>query len=240
MYIIPSIDIKDGRCVKLIQGKPGTGLNISSDPLEVAVRWQQQGAERIHVIDLDAAITGSQQNRGIVQRILAEMEIPVAVGGGVRSKEYADFLLKARARWVILGTAAIERPNFVAEIAKNIAPDHLMVAVDSKQGNVLTEGWTKYSGQSTHTLLNKFENIGVGSFLYTDVEVEGTLKGVHVRDIKRLVQATRIPIIYAGGISSIQDLLNLTEAGVKGAVIGMALYKGKFTLQEAMEAVEVA
>jgi len=240
MDIIPSVDIRDGRCVKLVQGKPGTGLNVSSDPLEVAVKWQEQGAKRLHIIDLDAAIAGSQQNRRIVQRILGVLKIPAEVGGGVRSKEYADFLLKAGARWVILGTAAVERPRFVAELTENILPDRLIVAIDSKQGSVLTDGWTKDTGQPTQTLLNKFENIGVGGFLYTDVEVEGTLRGVQVRDIKRLVQATRIPIIYAGGISSIQDLLRLTETGIKGAVIGMALYKGKFTLQEAMEVVGIA
>jgi phosphoribosylformimino-5-aminoimidazole carboxamide ribotide isomerase len=240
MDIIPSVDIKNGQCVKLIQGKLGTGLKVSVNPLEVAVSWEAEGAKRLHIIDLDAAITGSKQNRVVIQRIVEKLEIPVEVGGGIRSMDYLNFLLKAGAQWVILGTAVVEQPNFVFKIAESVSPDRIIIAVDSKQGSVLAEGWTKDTGKTTQSLLRNFENMGISAFLYTDVEVEGTLRGIQIRDIERLVQVTKIPIIYAGGISSIQDLLNLTKAGVNGAVIGMAFYSGKFTFQEAMEAVKIA
>jgi len=240
VIVIPSVDIKDGRCVKLIRGKPGSGRVISDDPLEVAKSWEEEGAEILHLIDLDAAISGDERNREIIKHILAEMKIPVEVGGGIRTVEKALALLEAGAEWVIMGTAAVENPTLVSEVAEVINASHLILAIDSEGARVLTRGWTQRTQLSTEEAVKWFRDLKLAAFLYTDVKVEGTLRGIDDEGIRRLIAATETPIIYSGGITSLQDVRTLAQLGLRGAVVGRALYDGHFTLREAIDVVQAA
>ncbi len=237
MLVIPSVDIKDGRCVKLVRGRPGSGRVISDDPLEVAKSWEKEGAEILHLIDLDATISGDARNRGVVKRILREARIPVEVGGGVRTVEVASALIEAGAEWVIMGTAAIENPDLVSEVVKVIEPSRLIIAIDSEDARVLTRGWTQRTQLSTMGATAYFQNLKVAAFLYTDVRVEGTLQGIDRGGIEMLIRSTEKPVIYSGGITTLQEIRTLAQLGLKGAVVGRALYDGYFTLREAMDVV---
>ncbi|MEM2904527.1 MAG: 1-(5-phosphoribosyl)-5-[(5-phosphoribosylamino)methylideneamino]imidazole-4-carboxamide isomerase [Candidatus Bathyarchaeia archaeon] len=236
MIVVPSVDIKNGRCVKLIQGRPGTGLDISGDPVAVAKHWESEGAEMLHLVDLDGAISGSQENRGLVKRLLATAAVPVQVGGGIRTVDDAVSLLSSGAFRVIVGTAALKDPAFVEKLAARVEPRRVLISLDARRGMVLREGWTAETGAPLTRWVSRFEASGVGGFLYTDVSVEGTLKGPGLSAVRKLVSLTRLPIIYAGGISSLDDLVGLSQVGVQAAVVGMALYQGRFSLKEAQEA----
>jgi len=236
MMVIPSVDIKDGRCVKLVQGRPGTGLDVSSDPLAVAKHWQKQGAEMLHVVDLDGAISGSQGNRDLVKRLVAASSIPVQVCGGVRTVEDALSLTSSGAYRVIVGTAALKDLVFIEELAARIGPRRVFISLDARRDIVLRQGWTAETDEPPTWWARRFEASGIGGFLYTDVSVEGTLRGPSLPAVKELVDRTRLPVIYAGGVSSLRDLVELSRVGVEAVVVGMALYRGRFTLQEAQEA----
>jgi len=240
MKVIPSVDIQDGKCVKLVQGKPGTGREISDDPLKVAEAWEAEGAEILHVVDLDAAFTGSRKNRETVKKIIRSLRIPVEVGGGIRRVEDARELVEAGARWVILGTVAVERPQAISVFLNRVGGDRVIVALDSRGGRVVTRGWTAEAAGSPFNLIRFFTRQEVAAFLYTDVNVEGTLSGLDTGLVRKVVDSTDKPVIYAGGVSSLQDLLHLAKAGVWGAVVGRALYEGVFTLKEAKEIVRNA
>lgn len=233
MKIIPSIDLKDGKCVKLVRGKPGSGRIITDNPVEAALEWERRGAETLHVVDLDAAL-GRGSNRQVILEILGRIRIPVQVGGGIRSFEEASDLLDAGARWVIFGTAAYERPEEVLRTVEAYGRGRVMVALDSFKGRILVRGWT---GEASTTLSEalKFYEKHIYAFLYTDVEVEGTLAGVRLEKVRRVVGASARPIIYAGGVSSLEDLKGLQSVGVYGVVVGKALYDGKFSFEEALK-----
>ena len=238
MLVIPSVHIKDGKCVKLIQGKPGSGAVISNDPVQIAKRWEKEGAKILHVIDLDGALTGNRKNKSIVAQILAEVNIPIQVGGGIRNIDEALETLDTGAQWVIIGTTAIENPNFLIELFKLVDQSQIIIALDSREGKVLKNGWTRQTEESPAELAERYQRFQMAAYLYTEVEAEGRVQGVNIQAVKSLVSSTKIPIIYSGGVSSLQDLKDLTQAGSYGAVIGSALYKGKFTLKEAESAVE--
>ena len=240
MYIIPSVDILNGKCVKLIQGKPKTGLEVSSNPVEVAKMWEKKGAKILHVVDLDAAVYGDLKSRKIVKKILDEVSIPVEVGGGVRTVEDAVLLVEAGARWVILGTAALENPEFVVKVSKKIGSDKIIVALDSKENVVLKKGWMEETSYSPFKIVKIFESLNIASYLFTDVSVEGKMEGVNISYVTKLAKSTKIPITYSGGISSIQDVLNLSKIGLRGVVVGRALYEGIFSLEEVLEALNYA
>ncbi len=238
MLVIPSVDIKDGKCVKLIQGKPGSGAVISSDPVSIAKRWEKEGAKILHVIDLDGSFTGKRKNWPIVAELLKEINIPVQVGGGIRNIDEALKTLAAGAQWVIIGTTAIENPNFMQSLVKCVDPSQLIIALDSRKGKVLKHGWTEKSGISPIELAKEYQRFQTAAYLYTKVEAEGKVQGINIKEVKNLISSTKIPIIYSGGISSLQDLKELMQAGAYGAVIGSALYKGIFSLKEAKSTVE--
>ncbi|MHC1564005.1 MAG: 1-(5-phosphoribosyl)-5-[(5-phosphoribosylamino)methylideneamino]imidazole-4-carboxamide isomerase [Candidatus Hecatellaceae archaeon] len=240
MEVIPSVDIKNGECVKLVRGKPGSGRTISEDPLKVALEWERLGAKRLHLVDLDAALYGGRGNRDVVLEIIRKVSIPVEVGGGVRSIQDAGEILKAGARWVIFGTAAFRNPAAVYETVESYGAEKVIVAIDSAGGKVLVEGWTGYASASIFQALKTYERLGIYAFLYTDVAVEGTLEGVRLERVRRLVEASSQPIIYAGGVSSLEDIERLRGAGVVGVVVGRALYDGRFTLKEAEKVAEGA
>lgn len=234
MLIIPAVDIKNGKCVQLVQGMPGTEQVIIDDPIGAAMKWEEMGASALHLIDLDGAL-GTGNNLHIVKEIVKSLSIPVQLGGGIRTREYAQELLDLGIERIILGTVAVENPEMVKKLSREYGSDHIMVAVDSKDSKVLIKGWTKKTTMEAPSLARLFEKVGAGSILFTNVNVEGLLKGVDIKPIKDLIKAVKIPIIYSGGVTSTKDLELLKKTGVRGVVIGSALYKGKIDFKEALE-----
>jgi phosphoribosylformimino-5-aminoimidazole carboxamide ribotide isomerase len=238
LEIIPSIDIKNGKCVKLVQGVPDSGREISEDPVKIAKKWADDGARVLHIIDLDAAIYGDTDNfetvKGIL-RVLNKLNIHAEVGGGIRTIEKAKELIKSGASWIILGTVAVKDPKLTNKIIESVGSKRVIIAIDSKKDRILTQGWRFKSKLSPISAVNKYQNLGISAFLYTDVDVEGTMKGVNVNFIKNIVKLSRIPIIYSGGVSSLNDIAELTRTGVQGVIVGRAFYDGIFTLKEAVE-----
>ncbi len=233
--IIPAIDLKNKKCVSLVQGIPGTERVSIDDPLGIAARWVAEGACVLHLIDLDGAMEGKRLNGSIIESIVKKFNIETQVGGGIRSKEDATALLALGVDRVILGTAAINNPPLVAELASEFGSERIMVALDSKNGRVTTHGWAKRSVYTPIELGRKFEELGAGSILFTDINTEGLLKGVNPAPTKELAQALNIPVIASGGITMLSDIEAIKKTGAKGIVIGAALYVGNFTLREALE-----
>ena len=236
MLVVPSVDIQGGRCVQLVGGRPGTGKAYGS-PVEAAQRWVAEGAGYLHLIDLDAAM-GSGDNFRKVAEVLAGISIGAEVGGGIRSAERACELLGIGADRVILGTAAVKNLQLVRDLVELAGSARVMVALDTKAGKVAIEGWRTRTEMSAVELAKDFERIGVGSILFTSVDVEGSMKGLDVKAIQGLTRAVKVPVFVAGGVASLDDVLLARDAGAAGLVIGMALYEGKFTLKQAMEVAE--
>lgn len=233
--IIPAIDLKNRKCVSLIQGIPGTERVSLDNPQGIAARWVKEGAAVLHLIDLDGAIEGKRLNRPIIESIVKKFDVETQVGGGIRSKEDAAELLDMGVDRVILGTAAINDPNLVEELAGEFGSERIIVALDSKDGMVTTHGWAKKSGFTAVELGKKFEKLGAGSILFTDINTEGLLKGVNPTPTRELVDALGIPVIASGGITTLSDIETIKGTGAKGVVVGAALYVGNFTLREALE-----
>jgi phosphoribosylformimino-5-aminoimidazole carboxamide ribotide isomerase len=233
--VIPAIDLKDGKAVSLVQGVPGTGITPIEDPIEVAADWVGQGAKTLHIIDLDGALSGKRKNAYILEEIVSKFKIDVQVGGGIRDYNTAKALLDLGVSRIILGTAAIKDPQLVKRLADNFSSEAIMVSLDSKGGKVLVEGWTASSGKSTVDMGRLYERLGAGSILFTDVDVEGLLKGINTSPISTLVEAVSIPVIASGGVTTIDDILRIKETGAAGVIVGAALYKGHFTLREAID-----
>jgi phosphoribosylformimino-5-aminoimidazole carboxamide ribotide isomerase len=236
--VIPAIDLKGGKCVSLVQGVPGTETVSIDDPVEVAAGWVGQGASTLHIIDLDGAFSGKRKNAYIMEEIVSKFRVDVQVGGGIRDYETAKALLDMGINRVILGTAAVKDPQLVKRLADDFGSDAVMVSLDSKKGEVLIEGWTAGSGKSTVEMGQLFERLGAGSILFTDVDVEGLLKGVNASPIRALTQAVNIPVIASGGVTTIDDILKIKNTGAAGVIVGAALYKGLFTLREAIDKVQ--
>ncbi|MDD5474477.1 MAG: 1-(5-phosphoribosyl)-5-[(5-phosphoribosylamino)methylideneamino]imidazole-4-carboxamide isomerase [Candidatus Methanoperedens sp.] len=233
--IIPAIDLKNKKCVSLVQGIPDTERVSLDDPLGIAARWIAEGAGVLHLIDLDGAIEGRRLNSSIIEEIVKKSGVETQVGGGIRSKEDAAGLLALDVERVILGTAAINNPSLVAELAGEFGSERIMVALDSKNGRVTTHGWAKQSVFTPVELGRKFEELGAGSILFTDINTEGLLKGVNPAPTKELAEALNIPVIASGGITTLSDIETIKKTGAKGVVVGAALYVGNFTLREALE-----
>lgn len=233
--VIPAIDLKNSKCVSLIQGIPGTERVSLDDPLGIAARWVDEGASVLHLIDLDGAIDGKRINSSIIGSIVKKFDIETQVGGGIRSKADAEQLLNNGVDRVILGTAAINNPDLVEELAGEFGSERIIVSLDSKNGKVTTHGWAKASPYTAVELGRKFEKLGAGSILFTDINTEGLLKGVNPAPTRELVQAVGIPVIASGGITTLSDIDLIKQTGAKGIVVGAALYVGNFTLREALE-----
>jgi len=234
MLIIPAVDIKDGKCVQLVQGVPGTEQIIIDDPLATAMKWEEMGASILHLIDLDGAL-GTGQNLNIIKEIVKSLSIPIQLGGGIRTREYAQKLLELGVERIILGTMAIQNPEIVKKLSQEYGSDRIMVSLDSKDSKVVIKGWTEKTSKEATKLARLFEKKGAGSILFTNVDVEGLLKGADTKNLKELTRAVKIPIIYSGGVTTIKDLKILKKTGVKGVVIGSALYKGKIDFKEALK-----
>jgi len=236
MKVIPAVDIRNGCCVKLVQGRPGTGLTVSKDPVEVAEHWVEEGAEVLHVVDLDGAIDGVAVNRPLILEIIRRVDVPVQVGGGIRSLRDALSLVESGAYRIVLGTVVYENPRLFRLIVDSVGADKIIVAIDSKSGFVVKRGWTESAGVTVYDVLHRLDPDMFWGLLYTDVEHEGLASGIDVKNLKRLLSVLNKPLIYAGGVSSLSDIAVLRDLGVYGVVIGKALYTGLFSLREAMEA----
>ena len=234
MLIIPAVDIKGGKCVQLVQGKVGSEQVVIDNPEEVAKEWEDLGSETLHIIDLDGAIH-NKSNLSAIKKIINETSIPIQLGGGIRSIEYAKTLLDLDIKRLIIGTMGIENPNTIDELSNEYGSDRIMISLDSKDSKVVIKGWTQKIDKSPKELSMEFKNHGAGSILFTNVDVEGLLNGFYVKPVLDLVDSIDIPIVYSGGISSIDDIKKLKECNVCGVVIGSALYKNKINLKEALK-----
>jgi len=229
--VVPAVDVKGGRVVQLVGGERGTGTEYG-EPTAAARRWVKAGAETLHLIDLDGAFEGERANADAIDVIVDAVDAEVQVGGGIRTAADARSLLSAGVDRVILGTAAVENPDLVAEIAADF-PDGVVVSLDAKGGEVVVEGWTEGTGLDPADAATRYEDLGAAAILFTDVDVEGRLNGVRTEPVRALVEAVEIPVVASGGVATIDDVLALRKAGAAAAVVGSALYEGRFTLAEA-------
>lgn len=236
MLIIPAIDLKDGQAVRLRQGDFSRSTVYSSDPLEVALRWQDAGAGRIHIVDLDGSLAGSPRNREVIARIAGSIRVPVELGGGIRDLATIESYFNAGVRFAILGSAALKKPELV-EAACSRFPGRIIVGIDARDGMVAVEGWTESTRLSAIELAAQFEQFNLDSIIYTDINRDGMETGVNVEATCRLAEAVKIPVIASGGVASLQDVLDLMEVekkGIFGVIIGKALYTGAIKLEEAI------
>jgi phosphoribosylformimino-5-aminoimidazole carboxamide ribotide isomerase len=237
--VIPAVDMRGGKCVQLVQGVPGSEIVSLDDPLAVALDWVSKGAKTLHLVDLDGAIEGERKNAPIIEKIVRtcrDKGVSVQVGGGIRSFEDASSLLKLGVSRVILGTAALQNPELVKELSGTFGSSHVNVALDAKNGKISIKGWTEECAQTPVEMGRKFEELGAGSLLFTNIDTEGLMQGVNPVPTKELVESVSIPVIASGGVSSLVDIKILKKTGAAGVVVGSALYTGRFTLEEATEA----
>ena len=240
MIVIPAVDIKDGRCVRLIQGRMESETVYSDDPAAMAKKWEASGAECLHVIDLDGAVEKSIRNSAAIARIVSEVSMPVQVGGGIRNQETVQHLLENGVSRVIIGTEAIRNPAFVEECCR-MYPGKIVVGIDARNGEVSIEGWTQSTGVRAIDLAKRFEDSGVSAINFTDIQRDGMLTGPNVTATAELAKAVSIPIVASGGVSGIEDikrLLSISELGVVGVIVGKALYNGNLDLAEAISVTE--
>ncbi len=234
MIIIPAVDLKNGKCVQLVQGKPGTEQIVLNNPEDVALQWISKGAKRLHIVDLDGAL-GSGENLDIVKKIINKSEVPIQMGGGIRTIGDAKKLLDIGVTTVIIGTMAIKHPEYITELSEEYGSERICVSLDSKDNKVVTHGWTEYTDKTPVEYAKIFEEKGAGSILFTNVDVEGLLSGVDLKPIKELLSEVNIPIIYSGGITSLDDLKVLSELNTDYVVIGSALYKGLIAFEDTLQ-----
>ncbi|QSG04342.1 1-(5-phosphoribosyl)-5-[(5-phosphoribosylamino)methylideneamino]imidazole-4-carboxamide isomerase [Natranaeroarchaeum sulfidigenes] len=232
--IVPAVDLQDGEVVQLVQGERGTEKRYG-DPVEAAERWIDQGAATLHLVDLDGAFEGERANADAVERIVEATDVSLQLGGGIRTAADAADLLERGLDRVIMGTAAVNDPDLVAEISAEY-PESVVVSLDAKDGEVVVEGWTEGTGIDPAEAATRYEELGAGAILFTDVDVEGQLDGVQTDPVRRVVEAVDIPVIASGGVASIDDIRDLRAAGASAVVVGSALYEGEFTLEEARAA----
>jgi len=237
VLIIPAIDLKDGKCVRLEQGLMDRDTVFSDNPGEQARKWEAQGAELLHIVDLDGAFAGEPKNRGAIEAILKSIEIPTQLGGGIRDIGTIEAYLELGIGRVIIGTAAQRNPEFVKEACK-LFPDRVVVGIDAKNGMVAVQGWGEVTDVTAVELAEKFEGFGVSAIVYTDISRDGMLQGPNIEATKALAEAISIPVIASGGLSSIKDiekLLVIESSGVTGVITGKAIYTGAINLAEAIK-----
>lgn len=240
MEIIPSIDLKSGLCVRLYQGDYSKQTVYSDDPLGVALRWEREGAPRLHLVDLDGAATGEQGNLDVIEAIAGRVSIPVQVGGGIRSLDPAERLLRMGVDRVVLGTAAIEAPDLIQGLCRDWGGSRVVVAVDARGGMVAIRGWMEGTATRASDLVRRMDDSGVERYLYTDISRDGTLTQPNFEATQELVRCTSRPILASGGISSTEHIASLASVGVEGAIIGSALYTGDLGLEDAIKAAATA
>ena len=237
MLIIPAIDIKEGRCVRLRQGRMEDETVFSDDPVSVAQRWVDQGAQHLHIVDLDGAHTGRPVNASVIERIARNHpKIPIQVGGGIRNEETIQAYLDIGVRYTVIGTRAVREPHFVQELCLEF-PGHIIVGLDAKDGKVATDGWSKLSHHDATDLAQHFAQEGVSSIVFTDISRDGMMQGVNVESTVALAEALPIPVIASGGVTTLEDIKALqavADVGISGVIIGRALYEGSIDLKQAL------
>ncbi len=237
MILIPAIDLKDGQCVRLKQGDMEQSTVFGEDPVAMALKWLDQGARRLHLVDLNGAFAGKPQNFNAIKSILKEVgdEIPVQLGGGIRDLDTIEKYVDAGIRYIIIGTAAVKSPGFLKDACSAFG-GHIIVGLDAKDGKVATDGWSKLTGHEVIDLAKKFEDYGVESIIYTDIGRDGMLSGINVEATVKLAQALTIPVIASGGLSGMSDiesLCALADEGIEGVICGRAIYSGDLDFEKA-------
>jgi len=234
---IPAIDLKDGRCVRLKQGRMEDATIYGDDPVAMAGRWVEQGAQRLHLVDLDGAIDGEPRNRAVIEAITQQYPaLEIQVGGGIRDAATVAGYFSAGVRFAVIGTRAVQDPGFVRELSME-NPGRIIVALDAQDGQVATHGWASVSGTSAVELGQQFADAGIAAILYTDIGRDGMLTGVNVEATAELARETGLPVLASGGVASLDDLRALwavRDSGISGAILGRALYENRFSLSEAI------
>jgi phosphoribosylformimino-5-aminoimidazole carboxamide ribotide isomerase len=239
MDVIPAIDLLNGRCVRLYQGDYEQSQIFAEDPVTVAQSWEAQGAQWLHLVDLDGAKTGEPVNLAVIAQIVETLKIPVQVGGGLRTPERVASFLEMGVQRVILGTVAVENPDLVAQLCQTY-PGQIVVGIDAREGMVATRGWVETSTVSAITLGQRVASDGAAAIIYTDIKRDGTLEGPNLPQLREMAAAVSVPVIASGGVSSLTDILSLLALepmGVSGVIVGKALYTGNLSLTEALRAI---
>jgi len=236
MIIIPAVDLKDGRCVRLSQGRMDQESVYSEDPVQMAKHWESKGAERLHVVDLNGAVTGTPVHQLLIKEIANSIRIPVEVGGGIRNLETIESYLHSGVKWAILGTAALHSPHLVEEACQRF-PGRVILGIDARGGKVAIQGWNEVVSLEAIDLAKQFEGRGLSAIIFTDIERDGMSTGLNSEMTGALARAISIPVIASGGVSRIEDIERLRSFesdGVIGVIVGRALYTGRVDLEEAI------
>jgi len=245
VLIIPAIDLKDGRCVRLQQGRMDSATVFSEDPVAMARHWAAQGAKRLHIVDLNGAIAGRPKNEKVIRGMIDALggNLPIQLGGGIRDLDTIENYIDAGVTYVVIGTAAVKNPGFLSD-ACYAFPGHIIAGLDAKDGKVAVEGWSKLTGHDVVDLAKKFEEYGVEALIYTDIGRDGMMGGVNIEATLKLAQSVKTPIIASGGLNGLADVKVICEKlapeGVIGAIAGRALYEGKLDLKEAQKVADHA
>ena len=239
MLLIPAIDLKDGQCVRLRQGDMGDATIFSEEPAAMAAQWLEQGARRLHLVDLNGAVAGTPKNQAAITAILDELDgdIPVQIGGGIRDLNTIESYLDMGLSYVIIGTAAIKDPGFLRD-ACSAFPGNIIVGLDARDGKVATDGWSKLTRHDVIDIARKFEDYGCEAIIYTDIGRDGMLTGVNIESTVKLAQAVNIPIIASGGVTNLDDikaLCTVEDEGIEGAILGRSIYEGTLDFAQAQQ-----
>ncbi len=238
MLLIPAIDLKNGKCVRLRQGRMDDETLFADDPVEMAGKWADAGCNRLHLIDLNGAFEGKPVNAEVIHQICETYpDIPIQVGGGIRTKDTVTAYLDAGAQFVIIGTQAIRAPHFITDLC-NEFHGHIIMGLDARNGLIAVQGWAQITSNHAIDIARKFENEGISAIIYTDIARDGMMQGVNIEAVKTLAEAVAIPVIASGGVSryaDIRELQSISDSGIEGVVIGRALYEGAIDLKTAQE-----
>jgi phosphoribosylformimino-5-aminoimidazole carboxamide ribotide isomerase len=242
MQIIPAIDIKDGHCVRLRQGDMQSVTVFSEDPAAMAQHWLEQGAQRLHLVDLNGAVAGKPKNELVIREVCSVIgdDIPVQLGGGIRDLDTIERYLDDGISYVVIGTAAVKNPGFLHD-ACSAFPGHIIVGLDAREGKVATDGWSKMTGHDVIDLARKFEDYGVEAIIYTDIGRDGMLSGINIEATVHLARAVKVPVIASGGLATIENVKALAEFeadGIAGAIAGRAIYDGTLNFKDALKAAQ--
>ncbi|MDH4174242.1 MAG: 1-(5-phosphoribosyl)-5-[(5-phosphoribosylamino)methylideneamino]imidazole-4-carboxamide isomerase [Betaproteobacteria bacterium] len=245
MLIIPAIDLKDGRCVRLQRGDMATATVFSDDPVAMAKHWAAQGARRLHVVDLNGAVAGHPKNEKVIREMVRAVgeAMPIQLGGGIRDLDTIESYIDAGVAFVVIGTAAVKNPGFLSD-ASYAFPGRIIAGLDAKDGKVAVEGWSKMTGHDVVDLAKKYQDYGIEALVYTDIGRDGMMTGINIEATLKLAQAIKIPLIASGGLNSLQDVQTVCDTllpeGVIGAITGRALYEGKIDFKKAQAAADKA